>query len=163
MSHPLPGRIVVGVSTSLPGLAALRYAVAEGRRRGLTAITVVRSWPDADHGRKPSPPWAAELARASAQLIDEAVTAAFGMLPTRIALLHSTPRGRPGPALVDLVDDADDLIVLGSRRHRWLGSGVARHCIRLAPCPVLVVPPPSLSTSRWTGGPDAELRRLTGG
>ncbi len=162
MNSPLPGRVVVGASTSLPGLAALRYAVAEGRRRGLTAITVVRTWPDADHGRKPAPPWAAELARASGRLIEEAVDAAFGRAPARIALVHCTPGGRPGPALVDQVDDDDDLIVLGSRRRRWLGAGVARHCIRLAPCPVIVVPPPALADLRWSSSLDTELRRLTG-
>ncbi|HWS39262.1 MAG TPA: universal stress protein [Actinoplanes sp.] len=155
-------RIVVGVSTSLPGLAALRYAVAEGRRRGLTAITVVRTWPDPDHGRKPPPPWAADLARASTRVIDEAVSAAFGMRPARIVLLNSTPRGRPGPALVDLVDSTDDLIVLGSRRRRWLGSGVARHCIRLAPCPVIVVPCPAPASRFPAPNLDDELRRLTG-
>lgn len=43
-------RIVVGVSPSLAGLAALRLAVDEARRRGIGQIIAVRSWPDAQPG-----------------------------------------------------------------------------------------------------------------
>jgi nucleotide-binding universal stress UspA family protein len=155
-----PGRIVVGVSTSLPGLAALRYAVGEARRRGLGAITAVRAWPDPDHGRQSSPLWAGDLARASVHEIDAAIAAAFGLPPADVTITKQCPPGRPGLALADAAGDSD-LIVVGSRRHRWFGTGVARLCIRHAPCPVLVIPPP-VPVARISGRRmDEELRRMT--
>jgi nucleotide-binding universal stress UspA family protein len=156
------GRIVVGVSASLSGLAALRLAVAESRRRGLTEVTAVRTWPDTHPGRRP-PPWAHELAQASTAAIDAAVTAAFVVPPADVAFTKRTPRGQPGPVLVSLVDDTD-LIVLGTRRWRLLGLGVAGYCGRHAPCPVIVVPPPALATlgltRRFTRSFDRELRHI---
>ncbi|GLY04123.1 universal stress protein [Actinoplanes sp. NBRC 101535] len=156
--HPR-GRIVVGVSASLPGLAALRYAVAEARRRGRTAVTAVRAWPDPDHGSKPPPSWAADLMRSCAAEIGTAIDEAFGPAPDGITFVVRTPRGRPGPALADLLTE-DDLLVLGTRRRRWLGPGTARYCLRFAPCPVVVVPAPRITAGGRARDLDDELRRL---
>jgi nucleotide-binding universal stress UspA family protein len=161
--EPGAGRVVVGISASLSGLAALRFAVAESRRRGLTEVVAVRAWPDPQPGRRP-PPWADELRQASVAVINTAVAAAFLAPPTDLTVATRMPRGRPGPVLVDLVDE-HDLIVVGTRRLRRLGIGVARYCVRHAPCPVIVVPPPTLATPaltrRFTRTLDRELRDIS--
>ena len=140
-ADPSP-RIIVGVSTSLAGLAALRLAVAEARRRGIRQITAVRAWPDASRGR--SSPWAADVIRICLKTIDAATTAVFGGLPTGVAIQALAPRGRPGPGLVRYVTDDRDMIIVGTRRRYRPGTGVGGYCARHAPCPVVIVPPPSM-------------------
>ncbi|GAA1658747.1 universal stress protein [Actinoplanes couchii] len=159
------GRVVIGVSLSLSGLAALRHAVAEARRHMFGEVVAVRSWVDVEYGWRQPPRPADELARASAAVLDRAFDQAFVTMPADVRITRHTPRGKPGPVLADLAADDTALIVVGSRRARWLGTGVAGQCIRYAPCPVMVVPPPLLArrtaTSVLTGGLDRELRRLT--
>lgn len=57
-------------------------------------------------------------------------------------------RGTPGPALVQIADREDDVIVVGAGRrgllHRGLGPSVGRYCLAHAGCPVLAVPPSPL-------------------
>ena len=135
-------RIVVGVSRSLAGLAALRLAVAEARRRGIHQITAVRAWPDASRGR--SAPWAADLIGICLTTIDAAAAAAFGGVPRGVAIDARAPRGRPGPELVRYVTDDRDMIIVGTRRRYRPGTGVGGYCARHAPCPVVIVPPPAM-------------------
>jgi len=59
-----------------------------------------------------------------------------------------TVRGDTGPALVDIADSADDVLVVGAGRRGglariWHGR-VSHYCISHAVCPVLTVPPPAL-------------------
>jgi len=135
-------RIVVGVSTSLSGLAALRLAVTEAHHRGLSTVTAVRTWPDASRGR--SAPWAPDLIRACKETIDRAVAATFAGVTPGVTIERIAPRGHPGPALVDLVANDQDMIFVGTRRRYRPGTGVGGYCARHAPCPVVVVPPPSM-------------------
>jgi len=140
-ADPSP-RIVVGVSTSLAGLAALRLAVAEARRRGIPQITAVRAWPDASRGR--SSPWAPEVIAVCLKTIEAATTAVFGGRPRAVSIQALAPRGRPGPELVRYVRDDRDMIIVGTRRRYRPGTGVGGYCARHAPCPVVIVPPPSM-------------------
>ena len=142
MADEYSPRIIVGVSTSLAGLAALRFTVDEARRRGIGQIIAVRSWPDASRGR--SAPWATEVIRICLNTVDAAVTALFGGRPVGIAIEALAPRGRPGPELVRCVKDDRDMIIVGARRRYRPGDGVGGYCARHAPCPVVIVPPPSM-------------------
>ncbi|WP_323186048.1 universal stress protein [Streptomyces sp. NBC_00047] len=53
--------------------------------------------------------------------------------------------GGAGPVLTRTADRDGDLLVVGARRRRLLpGFSTARYCAAHAPCPVLVVPLPTL-------------------
>lgn len=74
-------RVVVGVSQSLAGLAALRYAVAEARRRNAPLYTV-RAWALPSHWRGLAvDAWQRELREASHRYVVEAFDAALGGPP----------------------------------------------------------------------------------
>ncbi|MEU4162091.1 universal stress protein [Actinoplanes sp. NPDC026670] len=114
-----------------------------------------------DSGRRLNTVWNEPFAQLSDQIIDEAVAGAFAAAPADVTFERRILRGRPAPVLAGIADGANDLIVLGSRRHRWLGPGVARACIRYASCPVVVVPPPWLATRKLSRDLDRDLRHLT--
>ena len=132
-----PGpRVIVGVDDSVSGLAALRFAVGEARRRGLPlhAVRALTFLDGGENGR-----------------IDAAFAKAFGglprgvevhreLLPAPAARMIAAWAGRPG-----------DVLILGARRRGWwrfLRTGsVGRACLRAARCPVLIVPGPEMSRS----------------
>jgi nucleotide-binding universal stress UspA family protein len=74
---------------------------------------------------------------------------ALGAVPTDVPVQVVAVNGAPGPALVDVAHRDDDMIVVGDAQRRGLrrlrSGRVARHCVRHAVCPVLVVPPPVLA------------------
>jgi nucleotide-binding universal stress UspA family protein len=149
-------RVVVGVGESLAGLQALRYAVAEARRRG-SVLRAVRAWQfgvpwsgyDVNHFR--------DQAGAEADAtIRRSFDAAMGGLPRDLEFELIAVEGEIGPALVAQARGDDDLLVVGAPvRRRWNVSlfTVDRVCIRLAGCPVVVVPAPALAREhgprRW--------------
>ncbi|GLY02935.1 universal stress protein [Actinoplanes sp. NBRC 101535] len=139
-------RVIVGVSGSPAGLAALRFAVAEAQRRGV-GLWAVRSWQVAAGSR--SRPWGEvgwdrAWERDAGQRVAAAFRCALGGVPVTPQVVVSTPAGAPGTALMDAVSGPGDLLVVGAGS-RWWGGGVARLLVRRAPCPVLVVPPPALA------------------
>ncbi|WP_306316206.1 MULTISPECIES: universal stress protein [unclassified Streptomyces] len=136
------GRVVVGVGGSPASLAAVRSAVAEARRSGrpLVAVTaweppegeaLYRRWPDSGWARH----WHAEARARLAGAFEEAL----GGLPADLDVTLRVVRDRPGPALVELADRPDDLLVVGVRP-RSLVRAAHRHVRRHAVCPVLSVP-----------------------
>jgi nucleotide-binding universal stress UspA family protein len=143
MGNRAAGRIIVGVSTSLSGLAALRFAVAEARRRDAAQVIAVRCWPDRGAAGA-SQMWIEEIALSGVAEIGAAISSAFVVPPRDVTIVAQTPAGHPGSALVGLADEDADLIVLGSRHGFRVGSGIVGYCLRHAPCPVIVVPPPSM-------------------
>ncbi|WP_436536112.1 universal stress protein [Actinoplanes sp. HUAS TT8] len=161
MKSVAAGRIVVGVSPSPSGLAALRYAVAEARRRAVPEVVAVRAWIDPDYGRRSTSLWSDGLRRAARATIDTAIAEALGSVPGDLAILACTPQGRTGPVLAELVGEHAELLVLGARRR--IGFGPAGYCARRVGCPVIVVPPSALVEAErgWGRGFDRELRRLT--
>jgi hypothetical protein len=137
------GLVVVGVSKSLAGLAALRHAALEASLRG-GCLYAVRVW-------QFRPPWRGpEVARYRADFADEAsryVHSAFdlamGGLPTGVRTAVVAPDGRTDQVLMRLAGDRHDLLVLGAPVGRRPGR-VVRNCLRDAACPVVVVHPPHL-------------------
>jgi nucleotide-binding universal stress UspA family protein len=142
--------VVVGIDESLAGLAALRYAVAEARRRGC-GLRAVRAWQlgawrgyDAGAGDAAA---AEAVAEDAAATVRRAFDSAMGGVPRDIEIQAGVVEGAVVPALIAQVTSAQDVLVVGASRRRglsWL-SRVDRHCVRIAPCPVVVVPGPELA------------------
>ena len=69
-------------------------------------------------------------------------------MPGDVTVHPMVVRARPGPALVELAGQSDDLLVLGYGGRSRLGyavhGSVTRYCMAHARCPVLAVPPPEL-------------------
>ncbi|MEU7871787.1 universal stress protein [Dactylosporangium sp. NPDC049140] len=146
-------RIVVGVSQSLAGLAALRHAVREARHRE-APLYAVRAWALPSHWRGPAATaWQRELRAEARRYVVEAFHAA-GAGSSDLDVLVATPNGRADEVLVEAADHERDLLVLGGpggRLGRWPGW-IVRGCLATAACPVIVVPPPHVlrSTRRLT-------------
>jgi nucleotide-binding universal stress UspA family protein len=138
------GRVIVGVSESLAGLQALRFAVTAATTRECDLVAV-RSW-------NYSSAAATEFDVTSLQRIlsvdaDGVVANAFAMAlggpPADVTVHVAAPQGKPGRAIISQVIGAEDLIVIGCPRRNWFdprGARVARYCVRHAVCPVLIVP-----------------------
>jgi nucleotide-binding universal stress UspA family protein len=142
-------QIVVGVNGSAASVAAVRWAVREARLRR-TAICLVCAW---DGDTRLGAPYASP-SRVTRE--DERCAAAGAMLAAAAELARPhLPPGRlttelanelPVQALLDRAADAE-MLVLGTNRFAR-GSGpapalgpVARDCLRLAHCPVVVIAP----------------------
>jgi nucleotide-binding universal stress UspA family protein len=150
------GRVVVGVSRSLAGLEALRYAAAEARRRH-TSLHAVRTWHfDVPWQGDDVLRWRKELAEEALRYVFAAFEAAMGGVPDDVDVTVVAANGRPDLVLTALAEDREDLLVVGGRtgrRQSWLVRG----CTRRASCPVTVVPP--LTWARDAGG-RGSARRL---
>jgi nucleotide-binding universal stress UspA family protein len=131
-THP---RVVVGVDASIHGLAALRVAVAEARRRRvpLHAIRCHNSV-QAENG---------------SAIIDAAFHEALGSVPGDIEVHTQAVSAPLTETLICWASDPRDLIVVGSSgkstlRALWSGS-VAASLLRGVQCPVLAVPAPEMA------------------
>ena len=146
-------RVIAGVSGSLRSLGALRAGAAEARSSG-AALLAVLAWAPAGgevaYLRAPCPLLLRLWERAARERLREAFDAAFGGMPDDIPVRTLVIRARPGPLLVGLADQPDDLLVVGNGGRSQLGrslyGSVTRHCLAHASCPVLAVPPPDLIT-----------------
>ncbi len=70
-------------------------------------------------------------------------------MPGGVAVSQLVVRASPGPTLVELAGQSDDLLVVGygegrSRLGYAVHGSVTRYCLAHARCPVLAVPPPEL-------------------
>ena len=146
--------IVVGVDGSQGGRRALEWAATEAAARGGSVQAVVAWRWDGPDFERPSVTNPEEERRHAQQILDRELTA----LTTRHGSAHPVAgevvEGRAAVALTNAARKAD-LLVLGSHghsrlRHTVLGS-VSEECIRLATCPVLVVPVPA------PAAPESEL------
>jgi nucleotide-binding universal stress UspA family protein len=136
------GRVVVGVDGSPNSIAALswahRYASATGAR--LEAAIAYES--TAGFGYAPLS--AEDYEREAGHVLNRALRRAFG--DKRPANL--TTEARPGNAVKVLLDLAvgADLLVVGDRGYGGFAGlllgGVSNHCVREAPCTVVVVREP---------------------
>ena len=143
-------RIIAGVSGSLRSLGALRAAADEARPAGAELLAVL-AWAPAGgevaYRRAPCPLLRLWEQEASERLRD-AFDQAFGGPPGGVVVRPLVVRAPPGPALVELADRRDDLLVVGYGGRSRLGCAVhgvvARYCLGHARCPVLAVPPPEL-------------------
>ena len=163
---PTVRRIIVGVHGSLGSLQALRYAEAEARQRDVPLLPVI-AWvpPGGDLAeRRPSSPYLRKIWRDAAW---ERLTAAFddglGGMPADLRVEPHVERGETGPVLVDIANQPEDLLIMGTGRRRPVGRAfrrsVARYCLAHARCPVLVVPPSALMDEMSHGLRSWQLRR----
>lgn len=148
MERSKPGRVVVGVGRSVGAYQALRYAVAEARRRGCVMVAV-RAFRVLVHGQALSR--ADLLGAAAADTVYTAFTEALGGLPSDLPLEILVREGDAAHTLVSIADREDDLLVVGgTRARRWArprSRHVARFCVRRARCPVAIIPPAELARS----------------
>lgn len=153
---PDVGRLVVGVSGSPGSLAALRTALELAHRNDLPLVAVL-AWvpPGGDLAERRSPAghlrriWAADARKR----LEDALGAACGGVPLDLDIKLIVIRGEPGPALAEVADSGDDLLIVGAGRRGalsrlWRGK-VSRYCLSRAQCPVLTVPHPA--TARELG------------
>ncbi|GIF66445.1 hypothetical protein Ais01nite_44800 [Asanoa ishikariensis] len=151
---------MVGVSPSLAGLQALRYAVNMARARGGT-VHAVRVWLFRPLWRDTTATFERRVHLAEAELlIPHAFEAAMGGPPGDVRVEPVVLEGLTGQSLVEHADEDADLLVVGGDRRgsHLLGSGpVTRYSVRHARCPVVVVPPPALAQRQPV---DALVREL---
>ncbi|MFB6851315.1 universal stress protein [Streptomyces sp. NPDC001939] len=149
------GQVVVGVSDSLGGLAALRAAAEQARRSGRVLVAVLAWEPPEGEGlyaRRPDRRWARHWHGEARERLDRAFAEALGGPPQDVELVRRVVRARPGRALRDAVAGPDDLLVIGVHPRRMWRGRTHRYVVAHADCPVLTVPAPPL--------PRHELRAL---
>ncbi|MFF3748522.1 universal stress protein [Streptomyces kronopolitis] len=144
-------RVIVGVSESPAGLAALRHAVAEARRADCVLIPVL-AWTtpggETAYYQYPVPSALREWQMLARKRLDTAFEEAFGGFPTDLVIRPIVPRAPAGTALVEIAGAPGDLLVVGAGRRHWarrlVRSSVTRYSLAHAKCPVVAVPPPEL-------------------
>lgn len=139
-----PARVVVGVSWTLAGYEALRYAVARARESGL-ALVAVRAYrcPSSGYGAEWHDAIRDDAAAAAKRAFDEAL----GGLPRDIEAQVRVAEGPVGWVLAQSATLPGDLLVIGGSEGRLSGGRVAKYCARHAACPVVIVPKPAMSRS----------------
>ena len=154
------GRVVVSVSDSPAGIAALRFAVTEARRRGVP-VCAVRTWLPVASWQAPYVwQWTqADCAADAQESIRAALRAAFGAVPDDPPIEVLVTEGPLGEALVGQAREGDLLVVAGPGRRWWQPGGLARYCARRACCPVVLVPAPAMLGCRTARSLARQLRR----
>jgi len=164
MTHALPlRRIVVGVdgsAASAASAAAVRWAVREARLRHATVHLVCAYHGDARlHAPYVSSSWTARLHLRCATarvVLDLATEAVSRRLPPE-RLISELAGEPPARALLDRAADAEMLVLGTTRPERQPGQPtlamgpVARTCLRMAHCPVVVVAPDEPSAGQGAG------------
>jgi len=148
---PTMRRIIVGVHGSLGSLQALRFAADEARQRNVPLLAVT-AWipPGGDLAeRRHSSPYRRKIWREAAwEGLWAAFDAGLGGVPADLRVDTQAVRGDPGPVLVEVADQSDDLLIIGTGRRagfgRMMRKSVSRYCLAHARCPVLAVPPSAL-------------------
>jgi nucleotide-binding universal stress UspA family protein len=163
MTHsPAGSRIVVGVDGSAASDAAVRWAVREARLRHAT-VHLVSAYHSDPRARAPYAPGSWMTREDEHHAAAKALVAAASGLARRYLppgrLMAELADELPARALLDRAADAE-LLVLGTTRPT-LQSGqppqamgpVARACLRLAHCPVVVVCPDDRPVRDLPAGP----------
>ncbi len=133
-------RIVAGVHGTAASDIALDWAAREARLRGAQLHLVLARDP-ADSSRAPyAPPSAPARGDTGVACLSRAAVRAARLLP-RTRVTTELADGLPAHVLADRAAGAG-LLVLGAAPTGYLGP-VARACLRLAPCPVVIVVPGS--------------------
>ena len=137
--------IVVGVDGSEGGRRALDWAAQEAAARGGAVQAVVAwRWDGVEFDPHTASP--DEMRQHAERVLEREVNALAARHGTAHPVAGEVIEGRPAQVLAKAARAAD-LLVLGSHghsrlRHTVLGS-VSEEVIRLAPCPVLVIPVPA--------------------
>jgi nucleotide-binding universal stress UspA family protein len=159
-------RVIVGVHGSLGSLQALRYAADEARQRDVPLVPVI-AWvpPGGDLAeRRHSSPYLRQIWRDAAwERLRTAFDDSLGGFPADLKVEPHVERGEPGPVLVDVSNQPEDLLIIGTGRRallrRLFRSSVGRYCLAHAKCPVLAVPPSALMDEVGHGLRSWHLRR----
>jgi nucleotide-binding universal stress UspA family protein len=116
--------VIAGVSGSLRSLGALRAGVAEARAAGVELVAVLAWAPvggEVAYRRGPCPLLLRLWEQAARERLRDAFDDAFGGMPGGVAVRQLLVRAAPGPALVELADRRDDLLVVGYGGRSRLG------------------------------------------
>jgi nucleotide-binding universal stress UspA family protein len=135
------GRLIVGTSGSPGSLAALRCARDVTRRNDVPLLALLaRTPPAGDLAERhcASPGFRRLRADAARPRLNDALDAAWGVVPPDLGLQPVVIRGEPGPALVEIADSGDDLLVVGAGRGgkltRMRRGKVSGYCLAHAQC-----------------------------
>jgi nucleotide-binding universal stress UspA family protein len=144
-------RIIVGVHGSLGSLQALRYAAGEARERCVPLVPVIAWVPpggDTAERRHPSPYLRKIWREEARKRLWEAFDVGLGGFPEDLLVEPHVERGETGWVLVQLADQSNDLLVIGTGQRgsltRAFRRSVGRYCLAHATCPVIAVPPTTL-------------------
>ena len=133
-------RIVVGVDGSTSSTAALRWAIQQAKLTG-SEVEAITAWRvPAAYGIAPAGDGMADFEGDAKELLAK-VLAEVGELETDVTIRSSVAEGDPGYVLADAARGAD-LLVVGSRPDSGFAGVIgsdSQHCVRHAPCPVLVM------------------------
>lgn len=100
------GRVVVGVSGSPESLHALRHAVELARQYEALLIAVNAQ----QTGDRPGPRWQ----QAAALILRDSFEEGLGGLPRDLECALLAAPGDPGPALLNVADRPNDILVIGA-------------------------------------------------
>jgi nucleotide-binding universal stress UspA family protein len=167
---PPSRRIVVGVDGSAASIAAVRWAVREAGLRGAT-IQLVCAYQSGARLRAPYASAVPEMSRAARrataqEMLDRATQSAVRHLPAERVISDAVDE-LPVRALLDRAKDAELLVLGATRPGRQPGQPpaalgpVARSCLRLARCPVVVVAPDDPPTTHG-GHANTRVTELAG-
>lgn len=166
-------RVYVGVNGSVASLRALRQAVAEARHRRAELHVV--------YVRRPTPQRSMQVGVAGSaatapprdlhpsfldtqaeNVIAQCIQQGLGGTPAGLVVRRRVLVGKPAKELARLGWWDDDVLVVGSGKHRWrrlLRRSTAAHCVTHAQCPVLVVPLDHFASTMLHGWRRSPLRR----
>ena len=127
-------RVIVGASGSPGSLRALRHA-EDLARHSVATLTPVLAWvpPGGEvAGRQPCPTLVHIWQDAAWQRLWAALEAAWGKVPADLSVQPVVQRGQPGPVLVALARQPDDLLIeppagrkIANAEHDMAGARIA--------------------------------------
>lgn len=142
-------RVVVGIDGSPGGSRALSWAARQARAHdGSVHAIMVYDWTKAQSallgGRSP-----VQERRRVEEFLTDIIVDARRDFPG-VPIVAETLPGSAGRALAEAAEAAD-LLVVGSHGHRHLHNAVlgsvSEKCVRLATCPVVIVPAPAAEST----------------
>ena len=157
-------RIVVGVDGSAESVAALRWACREASLRA-AEVHAILALESACHQvasyAAPAPRQTSGSWGAAREVLRRSVSEAVSLYPS-VSVCTEITEGLAARVLLDHAREAD-MLVLGRTAHGpdpYRGAGpVIRACLRSAPCPVVIIGPPTTTPDPDDHVPESWQRR----